>query len=127
MKRIIPIINTAISVIALVLTIIMNVLYKNMDYKILGNTLWIVLESGVILLFLVSIFYDLSYIHYLGIFGAISPIIVGLAYIFVGISNPEFEIGQVNLFFIPHICIYLVLFGIELYYILKYVKNKQNN
>ena len=127
MKRIIPIINTAISVIALVLTIIMNVLYKNMDYKILGNTLWIVLESGVILLFLVSIFYDLSYIHYLGIFAAISPIIVGFAYIFVGISNPEFEIGQVNLFFIPHICIYLVLFGIELYYVLKYVKNKQNN
>jgi len=126
MKKIVPIINTIIALIALIVTIIMNIFFSKYGYDVLGTTLWIVLECGVILLYGVLIFYDLSYAHYIAIFAALSPIIIGLAYIFMSINNPLYDISMVNIFFIPHIIMYLAMLIIEVLYIRKYVKNKQN-
>jgi len=119
--KIFPIIISIISGIALITTIIMDVIYTNKGYNTPGTAIWIILVSAVLLISIVQIFFRMSYVYGIIIFGAIVGIILSVTYIIIESVGYEYKYDHMVMFFIPHLIIYIILLISEIVYIKKFL------
>ena len=119
--KILPIVNIALSTIALIITIAFNIYFNNYGYKSPGTVFWILLEGGVLLINILILFYDFSYVHGISIFGAIAAIIICSQYMIFESTSIGTEYDNVYLFCIPHLIIYIIILIIEIIYFTRYV------
>jgi len=120
--KLFPIIISIIALIALITTIIFDIYFNKYEYKTPGNTMWIILESAILLISIVQIFFRINYVYGVLIFGDIAAIIMSLMYIILDSTGKYNEFDNIILFFVPHLIIYVIHIGIEIYYVNRYLK-----
>ena len=123
-NKLILVINLILALISLVFSIVITVVHMNQ--KTLGNALWFVLVSGIILLLVFNYFYEMKITHQIVLFGSLVPVIIMVVYLIVLSNYPDNGYQALYMFSIPQICIYLCIFGLELYYYIKIYKRNEN-